>query len=85
MKMSSVGKSNRGRKSTLTVSAKKRSRRQTLANYQKTRINVGHQYDRWMELKVALHFEAHAEAGYVRFLYTCLINGKINESKSQIS
>jgi hypothetical protein len=27
----------------------------------KTGITIGHQHDRWMELKEALRFQAHAE------------------------
>jgi len=36
----------------LTDSARKRNRKEVLANYNKTRINIGHQH--WMELKEAL-------------------------------
>jgi len=32
-----------------------------LANYNKTRINIGHQHDRWMELKEALRARTYAE------------------------
>jgi hypothetical protein len=32
-----------------------------LANYNKTRINLGHQYDRWMEQKEAMRVQTHAE------------------------
>ena len=34
-----------------TVSARKRNRNDVLANYNKTRINIGHQHDCWMKLK----------------------------------
>jgi len=30
-------------------------------NYNKTRINIGHQHDSWMELKEALRVQTHAE------------------------
>jgi len=30
-------------------------------NYNKARINIGHQHDRWMELKLALRVQFHAE------------------------
>jgi hypothetical protein len=43
-----------GRTRILTDSVKKRNRKEALANYIKTRINIGHQHDRWMELKEAL-------------------------------
>jgi hypothetical protein len=44
-----------------------------LVNYNKTRINIGHQLDRWMELKEALklhqcHCACSSENG------TCIIN-----------
>jgi hypothetical protein len=35
----------------LTDSARKRNRKEVLANYNKTRINIGHQHNRWVELK----------------------------------
>ena len=44
----------RGRTRILTESARKRIRKEVLANYDKTGINIGHQHDRWMELKEAL-------------------------------
>jgi hypothetical protein len=38
----------RGRTRILTDSARKRIRKEVLANYDKTRIIIGHQHDRWM-------------------------------------
>jgi hypothetical protein len=38
----------------LADSARKRNKKKVFANYNKTRINIGHQHDRWMELKEAL-------------------------------
>jgi len=32
-----------------------------MANYNKTRINIGYQHDRWMALKEALRVQTHAE------------------------
>ena len=32
-----------------TDSAGKRNRKEVLAHYNKTKINIGHQHDRWME------------------------------------
>jgi len=32
-----------------------------LANYNKTRINIGHQNDGWMELKETLRVQTHPE------------------------
>jgi hypothetical protein len=36
----------------------------SLANYNKTRINIGHQHDRWIELKETLRVQTHAEEKY---------------------
>jgi hypothetical protein len=44
----------------LTYSARKRNRIKVLANYNKTRINIGHQHDRWVEFKEALGVQTHA-------------------------
>jgi uncharacterized protein (DUF342 family) len=46
---------------TRTDSAKKRNRKEVLANYNKTKINIDHQHDRWKELKEALRVQTHAE------------------------
>jgi hypothetical protein len=45
----------------LADSARKRKRKQVLANYDKTIINIGHRHDRWIELKRALRVQTHAE------------------------
>ena len=45
----------------LTNSARKRNRKEDLANYNKTRINIGYQHDHWMELKAAFRIQTHAE------------------------
>jgi hypothetical protein len=47
----------RGRTRILTDSARKRIRKEVLANYDKTRIIIGHQHDRWIELKEALRVQ----------------------------
>ena len=39
----------------------KRNRKEVLTNYNKKRINIGHQHDRWMELKEALRVQTHVE------------------------
>jgi hypothetical protein len=44
-----------------TYSARKRNSKEVLANYNKTRINIGHQHVYWMELKEALRVQTHAE------------------------
>jgi hypothetical protein len=40
-------------------SARKRNRKEVLAN--KKKINTGHQHDSWMELKEGLRVQTHAE------------------------
>ena len=47
----------------LTDSARNRNRKEVLANYNKRRINIGHQHDYncCMELKEALRVQTHAE------------------------
>ena len=45
----------------ITDSARKNNRKDLLANYNKTRINIGHQHDCWIELKDALRVQTHAE------------------------
>jgi hypothetical protein len=55
-KMSADGKPARGR--TRIFTARKRNGKEVLANYNKTRINIGH---RWMELKEALRVQIQAE------------------------
>ena len=55
--MSADGTPARGRTRILTDSARNRNRKEVLANCKKTRINIGHQHDRWMELKEALRVQ----------------------------
>ena len=57
--MSADGKPARGRTRILT--AIKRNRKEVLANYNKARINMEHQHDRWIELKEALRVQTRAE------------------------
>ena len=45
----------------LIDSARKRNRKEDLANYNKTRINIGHRHDCWTKLKEALGVQTHAE------------------------
>jgi hypothetical protein len=47
--MSADGKPTRGRTRSLTDSARKRNRREVLVNYNKARLNKGHQHGRWMQ------------------------------------
>ena len=45
-------------------SARKRNRKEVLTNYIKTSINIGHQHDRWVELKEALRVQTDAAMYY---------------------
>jgi hypothetical protein len=55
--ISADGKPACSRTRILTDSARKINRKEVLANYNKTRINIGNQHDCWMELKVALRVQ----------------------------
>ena len=59
--MSANGKPAHDRTRILTDSARKRNRKEVLAYHNKTRINISHQHDRWMELKEALRVQTHDE------------------------
>jgi hypothetical protein len=59
--MSDEGNPAHGRTRILTDSARKRNRKEVLVNNSKTRINIGHQHDRWMELRKALRVQTQAE------------------------
>ena len=56
--------STRGRKWTLTDSEKTRNRSAISSKWNKCRIYVGDQLDRWNELKEALRVQAHVEVAY---------------------
>ena len=56
--MSDDGKTARGR-TIILADSRKRHRKEVLTNYNKTRINIGHQYYCWMELRKALIVQAH--------------------------
>ena len=57
LKRSADGKPAYSRTRILTDSARKINRKEVLANYNKTRINIGNQHDCLMELKVALRVQ----------------------------
>ena len=59
--MSADGKPACCRTRILTDSARKRKRKEVLANYNKTRIKIAHHHDHCMELKEALRVQTHAE------------------------
>ena len=50
-----------GRTIILPDSARKRNKKDALANYNKTRINIAQRHDRWMELKEVLRVYTHSE------------------------
>ena len=54
-KISDVQKSNRGRTKTLTDSTRKRHKKEDSAKYNRTRVSIGDEYDRWTELKDVIH------------------------------
>ena len=60
-KMSANEKPVSGRKRFLTDSDRKRNRKDVLARYNKTKINIGHQHGRWIKLREALRVQTHAE------------------------
>ena len=49
--MSSKAKMKRGKPATLTDSAHKRNRKEVIARYAKSKINIGKEHDHWMSLK----------------------------------
>ena len=51
--MAADGKHTSGRMSILTVSARKRNRKEAWGNYYKTIISIDHQHARWIDLKGA--------------------------------
>ena len=57
--------STRGRKWTLTDSERKRNRSAVSSKWNKCRIYVGDQLDRWNELKEVLHIQTHAEVAKI--------------------
>jgi len=59
--ISADGKPARGRTRNLLDSASKKKQERSFANYNKTRIKINHQHDRWMDLKEALRVQTHAE------------------------
>jgi hypothetical protein len=55
----------RGRKRTLTDSERKRNRSAISSKWNKCRIYVGDQLERWNELKEVLRVQTHAEVGNI--------------------
>ena len=60
-----VRKSNRGRKNTLTDSTRNLHKQDNSAKYNKTRICIGAEYDRWTALKDVLRTKTHAEVAKI--------------------
>ena len=65
------GKPAWGRMGILTDSARKRNRKKVLANYNKTRINIVHQHDRWMVLNETLRVH-QCHCTYSSEIWTCI-------------
>lgn len=55
----------RSRKRTLTDSARKKNRKKIQSNYNKARINIGSEFDRWNALKSELDLSSHEEVAKV--------------------
>ena len=51
----------RGRPKTLTLSDKKRKKSECDSKWNKSRINIGSEFDRWNSLKEQLSLKTHAE------------------------
>ena len=64
-KMSEEKVSTPGRKRTLTDSERKRNRSAISSKWNKCRIYVGDQLERWNELKEVLRVQTHAEVGNI--------------------
>ena len=76
-KMSDVQKSNRGRTKTLTDSTRKRHKKEDSAKYNKTRVSIGDEHDRWPELRTSKLFIAlsyHMLLGKLRNCSRVIIN-----------
>ena len=56
----------------LTDSARKRNRKEVLANYNTTIINIHHQHNRWMKFKLKCKHQCHCACSLE--LETCIIN-----------
>ena len=63
--MSEEKLSTRGRKRTLTDSERKMNRSEVSFKWNKCRIYVGDQLNRWNELKEVLRIQAHAEVAKI--------------------
>jgi hypothetical protein len=66
-----------GRKASLADSERKRNRSAISSKWNKCRIYVGDQLDRWNELKEALRVQAHAEVANTLLFRTDLHKMKI--------
>jgi hypothetical protein len=70
--MSADGKPPHGRTRILTDSPGKRNGKEDLANYNKTRINIGHQHEHWMELKEALRVQSCRNVNISAIAHACV-------------
>ena len=60
-----VRKSNRGRKKNIDGSTRKKHKQDNSAKYNKTRICIDDEYDRWTALKDVLRIKTHAEVAKI--------------------
>ena len=60
-----IVRSSRGRKPTLTDSERKRNRSTVSSKWNKCRIYVGDQLDRWNKLKEVLRIQTHTEVAKI--------------------
>lgn len=63
--MSENSKSNRERKRCLTDSARKRNRATVASKWNKSKVYIGNQFERWNELKAILNVDTHVEVANV--------------------
>lgn len=59
--MAKTGMSTRGQKRVLTDTARKRNQQNIQASYNKVRVKIGVQFERWKELKDTLKLKNHEE------------------------
>ena len=49
----------------MTDSTRKRHKKEDSAKYNKTRVSIGDEYDRWIELKDILRMKTHEEGAKI--------------------
>jgi hypothetical protein len=82
-KKSADGKPANGRTRILTDSTRKRNGKEVLANYNKTRINIGDLNELWMELKEALRVQPLMLKCNHQCYCACTVSLEINDAGRQ--